>query len=154
MPDGCRIRENAKIISKENLNIGEHCWIGEGAILDASGGLTIGAHTSIGLNVFVWTHDSHSLNIRSKNTREASKLIKRKPTKIGERCFIAGPSVILAGVTIGDKCIIPPMSVVSEDLPEGTIFNNPHSPKFLNELIQRVEYLEEKVSKLKSDKGE
>ena len=36
------------------------------------------------------------------------------------------------------------MSVVSEDLPEGTIFNNPHSPKFLNELIQRVEYLEEK----------
>ena len=44
LPEGCRIRENAKIISQEKLTIGTHCWIGEGAVLDASGGLSIGSH--------------------------------------------------------------------------------------------------------------
>lgn len=66
LPEGCRIRDGAKIISPEKLTIGEFCWIGEGAILDASGGLEIGSHTSIGLSVFVWTHDSHKLNISGK----------------------------------------------------------------------------------------
>ena len=37
LPKGCRIRENAKIISQENLKIGNNVWIGESAILDASG---------------------------------------------------------------------------------------------------------------------
>ena len=31
--------------------------------------------------------------------------IEYKPTKIGSRVFIAGPSVVLAGVTIGDGAI-------------------------------------------------
>ncbi|WP_422166853.1 acyltransferase [Aliarcobacter cryaerophilus] len=122
LPNGCRIRENAKIISQEKLSIGENCWIGEGAILDASGELEIGSNTSIGLNVMVWTHDSHKLNIKGKNTREANSGIIRKKTKIGSSCFIAGPSVIMPGVTIGDKCIVAPMSVVYEDLPDRTIY--------------------------------
>ena len=59
LPEGCRIRENAKIISPENFKCGKYVWIGEGAILDASGGLEIGDHTSIGLYVLVWTHSSY-----------------------------------------------------------------------------------------------
>lgn len=122
LPRGCRMREGAKIISPENLKIGEHCWIGENAILDASGGLEIGEHTSIGLGVFIWTHDSHKMNIRGENQREHNHRIKRRPTKIGSRVFIAGPSVILAGVTVGDGCVIAPMSLVTHDLPAGTVF--------------------------------
>lgn len=122
LPKGCRIRENAKIISQNKLLIGENCWIGEGAVLDASGELEIGSNTSIGLNVMVWTHDSHRLNIRGNNTQEANSGIIRKKTVIGSNCFIAGPSVIMPGVVIGDKCIIAPMSVVYEDLPERTIY--------------------------------
>jgi acetyltransferase-like isoleucine patch superfamily enzyme len=122
LPKGCRMRERAKIITPEKLIIGENCWIGEGALLDASGHLEIGENTSIGLGVYLWTHDSHKLNIRGENTRERSHTIKRKPTKIGKNCFIAGPSVIMPGVTIHDQCIISPMSVVYEDMPEGTIY--------------------------------
>ena len=80
LPEGCRIRENAKILSQEKLTIGESCWIGEGAILDASGELEIGSHVSIGLNVMIWTHDSHQLNIRGKNNRDENARIKRKKT--------------------------------------------------------------------------
>jgi acetyltransferase-like isoleucine patch superfamily enzyme len=122
LPAGCRMRERAKILSPEQLTIGENCWIGEGAILDASGNLSIGDNVSIGLGVYLWSHDSHRLNIRGTNTREHSSQIRRKPTKIGSNCFISGPSVVMPGVTIGDKCIIAPLSVIYEDLPARTIY--------------------------------
>ena len=35
LPKGCRMRENAKILSPENFICGEYVWIGEGAILGA-----------------------------------------------------------------------------------------------------------------------
>jgi acetyltransferase-like isoleucine patch superfamily enzyme len=120
LPEGCRIREGAKIISPEKLNIGEYCWIGENAILDASGGLDIGSHTSIGLSVFVWSHSSHMTNLLMKN-EISSDLIQRKKTTIGCGVFIGGPSVIMPGVTIGDQVIIRPFSTISGDIPNRSL---------------------------------
>lgn len=142
LPQYCRIREGAKIIQQENLSIGEYCWIGEGAILDASGGLKIGQHTSIGSHVMIWTHSSHMLNRSGKNTVENNSLIERQSTRIGSRCFLGGPCVIMPGVTIGDKCIITPMSVVDKDLPEGTVYS--HS----RQQDRRVAQLEKRIQKL------
>lgn len=150
LPKGCRIREGAKIICPENLEIGEDCWIGEGAILDASGGLCIGNNTSIGLGVYIWTHDSHKLNIRAQNTREHSHRIKRNPTKIGSQCFISGPSVIMPGAEVGDKCIIRPMSVVEGVLRNRTIFDSQREVSILkkqnDELRERLDRLERMIN--------
>lgn len=120
LPKGCRIREGAKILSKENLVIGENCWIGENAILDASGGLQIGKNTSIGLGVLVWSHTSHLSNLYGDNKIGSSK-IKRKKTTIGSNCFISGPSVIFPGITIGDRCVIRPLSLIDKDIPSRTV---------------------------------
>ncbi len=120
LPEGCRIRENAKIISPEKFECGKYVWIGEGAILDASGGLSIGDHTSIGLNVMIWSHTSFLANISMENKIE-SNLIARAKTTIGKGCFIAGPSVIYHGVEIGDRTIVMPMSVVNKNLPGNCI---------------------------------
>ncbi|MBF6616216.1 MAG: acyltransferase [Candidimonas sp.] len=139
LPDGCRIREGAKIISPENLVIGEYCWIGENAVLDASGGLEIGAHTSIGISVFVWSHSSHLTNLSMDNST-GSDLIKRKKTKIGRGCFIAGPSVILPGVTIGDNVLIRPFSTVEHDVKSHSLVG-PSGVKegvFTEERVQRM----------------
>jgi acetyltransferase-like isoleucine patch superfamily enzyme len=138
LPKNCRIREGAKIISPENLLCGESVWIGENAILDASGGLEIGAHTSIGLSVFIWSHTSHKVNRAFDNVRGSSK-IKRTNTKIGNGCFIAGPSVILPGISVGDKAIIGPLSVVDRDIEESEVFANG----------SRLNELEKEISKLK-----
>ncbi len=116
LPEGCRIRENAKIISPEKFKCGKYVWIGEGAIIDASGGLEIGDHTSIGLYVLVWTHQSILTNLTMNNVM-GNPLIERKPTKIGKGCFVAGHSVIYAGTTIGDFVIVLPMSVITKDVP-------------------------------------
>lgn len=145
LPKGCRMRERSKIIAPEKLIIGENCWIGEGAILDASGGLEIGENTSIGLGVYLWTHESYKLNIRGENTQKSSHKIKRTPTKIGSNCFIAGPSVIMPGVTIHDRCLIAPMSLVNKDVPERTIYK-PYMDFF--ETVKENEILKERIDSL------
>ncbi|MFM7403852.1 MAG: acyltransferase [Erythrobacter sp.] len=143
LPQGCRMREGAKIIAPQNLRIGKNVWIGENAVLDASGGLEIGSNTSIGLGVFVWTHDSHKLNRMGNNTSAAASFIRRKPTKIGERCFIAGPSVIMPGVTLGPGSVVAPMSVIFHDTaPEST--NTPYRDMLA--LERRIAELEKKVN--------
>jgi hypothetical protein len=58
LPGGCRIREGAKILCPEKFKCGHYVWIGEGAMLDAQGGLAFGDYTQIGLNVMVWSHSS------------------------------------------------------------------------------------------------
>ena len=153
LPKGCRIRENAKIISQENLKIGTNVWIGESAILDASGGLEIGANTSVGLTVFLWSHDSHKLNLEGDNTKENREKIKRRKTSIGKNCFIAGPSLIMPGVKVGDGCIIGPMSVVYKDLPKGSVYTPYRDMLNLSEesklLRQELDDLRDEIRELK-----
>lgn len=146
LPEGTRIREGAKILSPKNLKMGVNNWIGENAIIDASGGLEIGSNNSIGLSVFVWSHSSHKVNLTGDNTKENSNKIIRKKTRIGNNCFIAGHSVIMPGVTIGDKCIISPMSVVYEDLPDNSVYA-PYKDFF--KLDKKIKDLEAEIETLK-----
>ena len=120
LPKGCRIREGAKIISIDKLEIGEYCNIAENAIVDASGGLSIGSHTTIGVSSYIWSHSSHLNNLKMKNVI-GSDLIMRKKTTIGAGCFIGGPSVVIPGTTIGDQSLIQPFSVVSGDIPARSV---------------------------------
>lgn len=125
LPEGCRIREHAKILAPANFKCGKNLWIGEGAVLDAQGGLEVGEYTQIGLGVMIWTHSSHKQAIAGQ-TGVSRDEITYKPTKIGSRVFIAGPSVVLAGVTIGDGAIVQPLSLVSRDLAAGEIYGTAH----------------------------
>ena len=149
LPKGCRIREGAKIISPKNLQIGENCNIAENAIVDASGGLKIGSHTTIGISVFVWSHSSHLVNLKMNNI-QGSDLIIRKNTSIGSGCFISGPSVISAGSQIGNKCLIQPFSNVSGTIPDRSLVSNDEIKEgFLTD--ERIEMML-KISKRKLPK--
>lgn len=151
LPKGCRVREGAKLISPENLKCGEHVWIGENAVLDASGGLEIGDHTSIGLSVFIWSHTSQLTNLTLENY-SGSPLIERKATKIGKGVFIAGPSVILSGVNIGDKVIVAPLSVVNKDIPSYSVVSG--NPARIIKTLSDDSIEAEKERVLKSRLGE
>lgn len=120
LPDGCRVRESAKIISPKNFVCGEYVWVGENVVLDASGGLQVGSHTTFAVGAQVWTHSSVFANLELDN-RSANPWIVRKHTKIGNGCYIGGPSSIYPGVSIGNKVIVLPMSVVTEDMPDNVM---------------------------------
>lgn len=120
LPETTRIRERAKIVNREALTLGDHCWIGEGAVLDATGGLTIGEHTSIGVNALIFTHSSRMANMMLEN-HPGNDLIERKPVSIGKGCFIGSGAIVLPGVTIGDFVTVQPASVVTTDLPDRSL---------------------------------
>lgn len=120
LPSGCRVRESAKLILPQNLVCGEYVWVGENVVLDASGGLQVGSHTTFAVGALVWTHSSVLSNLEMDN-RSGNPWIVRKPTNIGSGCYIGGPSSIYPGVTIGNKVIVLPMSVVTEDVPDNVM---------------------------------
>jgi acetyltransferase-like isoleucine patch superfamily enzyme len=95
-------------------------WIGENAYLDASGGLTIGDHSTIGVGVYVWTHTSVLANLLHANQPGGAQVIRR-PTHIGQGCYIVGHSVLNPGVSVGDGAMVLPMSVVTADVAPGAI---------------------------------
>ena len=120
LPEGSRVRESAKIIAPEKLICGEFVWIGENVVLDASGGLEVGSHTTFAVGALVWSHSSVLSNIMMDNATD-NQWIVRKPTKIGSGCYIGGPSSIYPGVTIGNKVIVLPMSVVTNNFPDNVM---------------------------------
>lgn len=120
LPASCRVREGTKILMPEKLVCGEYVWIGENAYLDASGGLSIGAHSTVGVGVYVWTHTSALANLVHAN-RPGGEHVVRRPTRIGAGCYVVGHSVVNPGVTIGDGAMVLPMSCVTKDVAAGDI---------------------------------
>jgi acetyltransferase-like isoleucine patch superfamily enzyme len=157
LPAGCRIRENAKILNPDRFTCGTDVWIGEGAILDAQGGLEIGDNTQIGLSVMIWSHTTH-LQALVGETGKSKDKIAYTPTKVGSNTFIGGPSVIGPGVTIGNGVIISPLSFVERDLPDGAVYSNNrlrrHAERDLANLQLEVDELRSEVARLRGVLGE
>jgi acetyltransferase-like isoleucine patch superfamily enzyme len=110
--EGASIYDSALVIG--DVQVGEQTWIGPGAVLDGSGGLSIGAFCSISAGVQVYSHDSVAWA-----TSGGEAPVERAATRIGDRCYIGPNSVIAKGVTIGDGCVIGAGSIVLSDLPAG-----------------------------------
>lgn len=97
--------------------VGKNSWIGPFTILDGSGGgLSIGDTCSISAGVQIYTHDTVLWAV-SGGVQQARK----SAVKIGSNTYIGAQSVIVAGVTIGARCVIAANSLVNRDVPDGTI---------------------------------
>lgn len=120
LPASCRVREQTKILMPEKIVCGEHVWIGENAYIDASGGLEIGDHTTIGVGVYVWTHTSILNNLLGANVPGGVNVIQRS-TRIGSRCYIVGHAVLNPGIAIGDSAVVLPGSCVTANVEAGAI---------------------------------
>jgi len=78
--------------------------------------VTIGDDCFVGPNVSIYTA-CHSTDPVERNTRREWAL----PVTIGDNVWIGGSVTILAGVTIGDNVTIGAGSVVTHDIPAGSI---------------------------------
>ncbi|MEN9755783.1 MAG: Maltose O-acetyltransferase [Pseudomonadota bacterium] len=99
------------------VHVGTNTWIGPFTILDGSGGgLTIGDYCSISAGVHIYTHDTVLWAVSGgvQNARKGAVVI-------GSNTYIGAQSVIVAGVTIGSRCVIAANSLVNRDVPDGTI---------------------------------
>jgi acetyltransferase-like isoleucine patch superfamily enzyme len=99
-----------------NVRVGRHTWIGPLALLDGSGGLTIGDHCAVGAGVQIYTHDTVA-----RVLSEGRLDIDQAPVEIGNYCHISPLAFIGKGVTIGDYSVIGAHSFVNRSIPSHTV---------------------------------
>lgn len=101
------------------MTIGNRTWIGQHCLLHSAGGLEIGNDVGIGPGVRILT-SSHDL-ATNVGTPIVSRPIKFSPVIIGDGCDIGVNSVILPGVTLGERVQIGAGAVVTKSLPSDCI---------------------------------
>lgn len=96
------------------LEIGENCCINVNFSVTCGSSIKIGNNVFIGQNVSIRdTHGDHFINTPGyQNT---------KPVEIGDHVWIASDAMIMPGVKIGAGSIVAARSLVTKDVPAGTM---------------------------------
>jgi len=101
-----------------HILLGDHVGLSSTTIV--SGKLIeIGEHTLLGAGCMILDNDFHAPGPGFSWLTEYQK--SSKPIKIGRGCFIGTRSIILKGVTLGDRVVIGAGSVVTKDVPAYSI---------------------------------
>ena len=104
-----------------NLTLGDHCAIGDHAILYSLGTITVGARATIsqGAHLCAGTHDIES------TTRPLLKL----PIVVGDDAWIAAEAFVGPDVTVGAGAIVGARAVVMKDIEARlVVVGNPAKP--------------------------
>ena len=102
-------------LKERGLQIGENVIIMDACFFDPSHCflISIGNNTTFAPNVRLIAHDA--------STKRALGYSRVGRIRIGSECFIGDSVIVLPGVSIGDKSVIASGSVVTKDIPEGSI---------------------------------
>ncbi len=100
------------------ITIGDRTGIGARAFLAGQGGITIGADVITGPNIQIF---SENHNFSDLNQTIKAQGVTKQATVIGNNCWLGGGVTILAGVKIGDGCIIAAGSVVTKSVPSNSV---------------------------------
>ena len=117
---GVVIKPSANIKYPWFLEIGDHCWIGEGVWIDNLAWVRLGSHVCISQGAMLLTgnHDY------KKSTFD---LITKEIT-IENGCWIGAKSIVCPGVTCKSHAVLSVGSVATQDLSAYTIYQgNPAS---------------------------
>ncbi|MEU1399481.1 acyltransferase [Micromonospora zamorensis] len=99
--------------------------------------ITIGDNVYITSEVQFVTHDGGTLILR----KDHPDLDWTAPISIGDDVYIGMRSMILAGVTIGNRCVIGAGSIVTRDIPDNTVAAGvPARPlRTIDEYLERLQ---------------
>ena len=104
---------------KDEMIIGEGCWIGQQCFLHSAGGITIGKAVGIGPGVKIITSVHEDLQ---NNLPLIHQKLRFGQVVIGDGADIGTGAIILPGVTIGEGAIIGAGSVVSNDIEPYSVY--------------------------------
>lgn len=102
-------------LKERGLQIGENVTIMDACFFDPSHCflISIGSNTTLAPNVRLIAHDA--------STKRALGYSRVGRIRIGSECFIGDSVIVLPGVAIGDRSVIASGSVVTKDIPAGSI---------------------------------
>lgn len=86
--------------------------------------ITVNDSANIGADCIIMDHDAHSLDWQDRRDYDGRdrKNIRTAPVVIGEDALIGARSIILKGVTVGNRSIVGAGSVVACDIPDDEIW--------------------------------
>lgn len=145
------IHEAAKIVTAEEMEVGDSVIIDDFAFILAGGGVRLGSFVHIGSHAFigggggvvmedfsglsggvrVYTGNEDYLGGQLTNPTVPApwRVATRAPVHIGRHAIVGSGTVILPGVTIGEGTAVGALSVVSRDLEPWTVYaGNPAKP--------------------------
>ena len=118
------------------IEIGENSFLGFSSTLNSRKAISIGNNVLIAEQCLIQDHNSHAIDYQTRRNdinlaiarqvgnpkmdKDFSQVIEH-PIHIGNDCWIGYRSIILKGVTIGDRSIIAAGSVVTNSLPSDVI---------------------------------
>ena len=110
------------IYAKKNsqITIGNNVGISNTAIV-AMNSIAIEDNVLIGGGCKIYDHDFHSLDYEMR-MQPVDEGVASRPVLIKMGAFVGAHSIILKGVTIGEKSIVGAGSVVTKDIPDGEIW--------------------------------
>jgi len=114
---------------QRTLRIGDHVSIGVGARFSVAESISIGSHTMIGTNCFIYDNDGHPIDPEARRRRDRAPLEEIKPVMLEGDNWVGNDCVICKGVTIGQGSIVGAGSLVRRSVPPYTIVaGNPARP--------------------------
>lgn len=108
-----RVCSSANIMGTGSLHIEGSTWVGHQCLVIATDKITIGAYVDIGPRVYIGT-GSHLIDLDGPHTAGAGFA---KPIVINNGAWLGAGSLILPGVTIGEKAVVAAGAVVTADVP-------------------------------------
>lgn len=118
------MKERICLYRSRGMKIGEHCYIGANVTFGRGGSdpIVIGNDCVI-TGCTILGHDaSPALFLEElQGTSIYDRRSYKKETRIGNRVFIGVNAVVLAGITIGDNCIVGAGAIVCHDVPPGSV---------------------------------
>ena len=102
-----------------HLRLADDVHVGTECLLDLTDVLTIEAGAVLGPRVCVLTHQDAGAHHGAPLAQVLGTF--QRPTVIGEGAFVGAGSTLLCGVRIGAHAVVAAGSVVTEDVPAGTV---------------------------------
>jgi len=98
--------------------IGSRTGISARAYLAGQGGITIGNDVIMGPNVQIFS-ENHIFADTTLTIKEQG--VSKQPVTIGNNCWLGAGTIILAGVDLGDGCVVAAGSVVNKSFPANSV---------------------------------
>lgn len=122
----CRIEAfgSDKSDTTTRISFGDNCHLGDNVHIAASESVTIGSNCLFASKVFIsdCAHGRYSgCEQSSPYTDPSMRALASAPVSIGNNVWLGENVCVLAGVTIGDGCVIGANAVVTHDVDAGCI---------------------------------
>lgn len=106
-----------------NISIGRGFRSTDRVHIAACDSVEIGQQCLFGSDILITDHSHGHISLdEAKGVAPADQqLVSKGRVRIGDRCWLGDGVRVLAGVSIGDDCIVGTGSVVTKDLPNGVV---------------------------------